>query len=419
MTEWPSKFQLSIWGINPDGKPDQTFVYGDTDNDTVLDRSNPGFLAENMINVTQFPPSPFIAYKMELNEADFTFKLVPAGSRIVQVLVFSLLWTIPVLTGALSIWAYMGFFYAVKFNKSGVGRVKSKMLSFGFRRKFQKLPDHEEEMQLSSLRHSKTPAGASGVPVIALNDHKRRTVLIATMEYDIEDWQIKIKIGGLGVMAQLMGKSLTHQDLIWVVPCVGGIEYPIDTLGEPMMVTILGEPYEIQVQYHQLNNITYVLLDAPIFRQQTKTDPYPPRMDDLDSAVYYSAWNACIAETTKRFPIDIYHINDYHGSAAPLYLLPETIPCCLSLHNAEFQGLWPMRNPKESEEVCKVYNLSPEIVQKYVQFGEVFNLLHAGASYLRVHQKGFGAVGVSNKYGARSYARYPIFWGLKVRILCY
>lgn len=29
------------------------------------------------------------------------------------------------------------------------------------------------------------------------------------------------------------------------------------------------------------------------------------RMDDLDSAIYYSAWNACIAETTKRFPVDI------------------------------------------------------------------------------------------------------------------
>jgi hypothetical protein len=26
---------------------------------------------------------------------------------------------------------------------------------------------------------------------------RRRTVLIATMEYDIEDWGIKIKIGGL------------------------------------------------------------------------------------------------------------------------------------------------------------------------------------------------------------------------------
>ena len=45
-------------------------------------------------------------------------------------------------------------------------------------------------------------------------------------------------------------------------------------------------------------------------------------------------------------------------------------------------------------------------------YHQVFNLLHAGASYLRVHQKGFGAVGVSNKYGPRSYARYPIFWSL-------
>ncbi|TID22987.1 glycosyltransferase family 5 protein [Venturia nashicola] len=375
MTEWPSKFQLNIWGINPDKKRDQTFVYGDTDNDTVLDRSNPGFLAENMINVTQYPPSPFIAYKVQINEADFTFKLIPAGSRLVQVLIFSLLWTIPVLTGAISIWAYMGFFYAVKFNSSGVSAVKNKVMSFGFRHKFEKVPDYEaEDMQLTNL--GQTTAGA--VPIISLNGKKRRTVLIATMEYDIEDWAIKIKIGGLGVMAQLMGKSLTHQDLIWVVPCVGGIDYPVDTPGEPMVVTILGEP-----------------------------------MDDLDSAVYYSAWNACIAETTKRFPIDIYHINDYHGSAAPLYLLPETIPVCLSLHNAEFQGLWPMRDPKESDEVAKVYNLSPEIIQKYVQFGEVFNLLHAAASYLRVHQKGFGAVGVSNKYGARSYARYPIFWGLK------
>lgn len=72
-----------------------------------------------------------------------------------------------------------------------------------------------------------------------------------------------------------------------------------------------------------------------------------------------------------------------------------------------------MRTAKEVEEVCKVYNLPVEVVAKYVQFGEVFNLLHSGASYLRLHQQGFGAVGVSNKYGVRSHARYPIFWGLK------
>ena len=43
----------------------------------------------------------------------------------------------------------------------------------------------------------------------------------------------------------------------------------------------------------------------------------------------------------------------------------------------------------------------------------LLDLLHAGASYLRVHQKGFGAVGVSTKYGKRAFARYPIFWGMK------
>jgi alpha-1,3-glucan synthase len=79
------------------------------------------------------------------------------------------------------------------------------------------------------------------------------------------------------------GKNLGHQDLIWVVPCVGGIDYPVDQEAEPMTVTILGSTYEIKVQIHVLRNITYVLLDAPVFRQQSKSEPYPARMDDLTS----------------------------------------------------------------------------------------------------------------------------------------
>ncbi|KAG9896840.1 putative alpha 1,3 glucan synthase, partial [Aureobasidium melanogenum] len=418
MTEWPHQVQINVWGMNPDGQPDQSFIYGDIDDDAVLDRLPPDALSPAVINMTKLPPSPYLAYKISVDDASYKYKLIPAGSRLVQVLTFALLWSLPVLTGAISIWTYMGAFYGVKFNKIGLSMPKG-MPSFWKRHKFTKLADEDVEEVGHRMRplflgksHQRFDSGASGI-TIAANKDKRRKVIIATMEYDIEDWGIKVKIGGLGVMAQLMGKSLTHQDLIWVIPCVGGIEYPIDQVAEPMIVTILGNPYEIQVQYHQLNNITYVLLDAPVFRKQTKTEPYPPRMDDLDSAIYYSAWNACIAEAIRRFEPDIYHINDYHGSAAPLYLLPETIPCCLSLHNAEFQGLWPMRTEKESDEVSRVYNLDKDTIQKYVQFGEVFNLLHAGVSYLRVHQKGFGAVGVSNKYGARSFARYPIFWGLK------
>ena len=179
-----------------------------------------------------------------------------------------------------------------------------------------------------------------------------------------------------------------------------------------MPVTILGELYKIQVQAHILRNIIYVLLDAPVFRQQSKTAPYLARMDDLTSAIYYSAWNQCITPAMKRFPADLYHIKDYYGALALVHLLQDITPCCLSLHNAEFQGLWPMRTPKECKEVCEVYNVSPHVARKCVQYGEVFNLLHAGASYFRIHPRSFGAVGVSAKYGKRSLARYPIFWSL-------
>ncbi|KAJ5766305.1 uncharacterized protein N7511_003921 [Penicillium nucicola] len=415
--EWPSRLQINVWGLNADNELDRTLILGNTLNSSRLNRLQPDSLsvADNIVNFTEYPPAPYMAYRMELNDGDMRFELVPTGLRLHQQIIYLLLWILPILTAGLSVLIYMGAFYNISFNRTGVSLPFHILPAFlRPRQRFEKLSG--EETKAASMTEMAVASTPGMFPLAAsISSKKKRTVLLATLEYDIEDWEIKIKIGGLGVMAQLMGKNLPHHDIIWVVPCVGGVDYPIDTLDEPMAVTIANSVYEVQVQYHKLRNITYVLLDAPIFRQQTKSEPYPPRMDDLHSAIYYSAWNACIADTVKRFShcIDIYHINDYHGAVAPLYLLPNTIPCCLSLHNAEFQGLWPLRDQKELDEISQVFNLDVAIIRKYVQFGEVFNLLHAGASYLRVHQRGFGAVGVSNKYGDRSYARYPIFWGLK------
>ncbi|KAL4966950.1 alpha-1,3-glucan synthase Ags1 [Aspergillus stella-maris] len=412
-TEWPAVGQLNVWGMNPDGQPDQSYVLGDADGDNVLDRMPPSSLSPTLLNISEHPPSPYIAWKFYINDATLHYDLIPVGHQSSQIAMFVLFWIVPLLSGAVCVYIFMKSFYKVKFNQVGVSETHG-MIPLVLRRKLKQMrEDKGGSVNPLARLAGKSKSGFMQSTTALAGTGKRRSVLIATMEYDIEDWAIKIKIGGLGVMAQLMGKTLGHQDLIWVVPCVGGVEYPVDTPVEPMEVVILGNPYQIQVQTHVLNNITYVLLDAPVFRQQTKSEPYPARMDDLDSAVYYSAWNQCIAAAIKRFRPDIYHINDYHGSVAPLYLLPETIPACLSLHNAEFQGLWPMRTQKEKEEVCSVFNLDIDTVRSYVQFGEVFNLLHSGASYLRVHQQGFGAVGVSKKYGKRSYARYPIFWGLR------
>ena len=406
MAEYPAQAQYNVWGMNPDGEPDQSWVYGDVDGDLVLDRMPPSSQSDTVVNITKIPPSPYLGWNLRLDDSTLRIHLEPVGSRPTQIAIYVLLWLVPIALAAACVYAFMKSFYQVKFNQVGVVEKKS-----FFRGKFASGAAGDSSNPLT--RFANKSGFLQSTPAFGAEAARRRTTLIATMEYDIEDWAIKIKIGGLGVMAQLMGKHLGDQNLVWVVPCVGGINYPRDQPADSIFVTVLGNPYEVKVQYHVLNNITYVLLDAPVFRQQTKSEPYPARMDDLDSAIYYSAWNQCIAEALKRFSPDLYHINDYHGSIAPLYLLPQTTPVCLSLHNAEFQGLWPMRTQKERDEVCSVFNLDLDTARRYVQFGEVFNMLHAGASYLRVHQQGFGAVGVSRKYGKRSYARYPIFWGLK------
>ncbi|KAK5662545.1 hypothetical protein OQA88_8457 [Cercophora sp. LCS_1] len=422
MAEWPTAVQFNVWGLNPDGLPDQTSLFGDVNFDFVLDRLPPGSLRQNVVNVTKSPPAPFLGWRFEVDDATMKYNMLPAGSVSRQIAIFSLMWIVPLLAGWVVVLIFTGSFYKVK-HISGVARTQG--LSGKLRQVFEmkaKSRPHEPDSSSSgdetrpgtAATHINTNGGLLDMEIGA----PRKKVLIATMEYDIEDWAIKINIGGLGVMAQLMGKALGHLDIIWVVPCVGGLQsqhpngYPVDQPAEPMVITVIGSKYTVEVQYHKLRNITYVLVDAPIFRLQAPSGPYPDRMDNLDSAIYYSAWNQCIAETLKRFNPDIYHINDFHGALAPLYLLPQVIPCCLSLHNAEFQGMWSVGNKEEKDEVCKVFNLNHKVVERFVQFGEVFNLLHAGASYLREFQHGFGAVGVSKKYGKRSFARYPIFWGL-------
>ena len=257
VNEWPAQVSVNLWGINPDGQPDQTRVYGDIDGDNVLDRIPPYSLINNVINITKPPPSPFLGWQITLNDADYRFELNPIGSRWGQMVLYILLWSIPTLTGAAAVWAFVRSFYRVKLNEFGIAaktkleigslrqifrreKVQAKTkLEIGslrqiFRReKVQEVKDEVDEPQISPIRPSNigiphefrqakqfvqvtspTTPTAPTTPTVT----KRLTVLIATMEYEIEDWGIKVKIGGLGVMSSLMGKNLKHQTLIWVIP---------------------------------------------------------------------------------------------------------------------------------------------------------------------------------------------------------
>ncbi|KAH9946048.1 glycoside hydrolase family 13 and glycosyltransferase family 5 protein [Epithele typhae] len=405
MASWPTYMQINVFGFD-------NYYYGDLDYDGVLDRLPPNTAAPNYLNISA-PPKPHLAWALVIDDTTMTWTLEPRGESLIGALTYALLLAIPLITGALAVVIFMWSFYGIKYNKWGVkpNKESSYFPILGALGKHR--DDKKEHTPISEkvFGHHHKNHELIGWPEVK---DKRRTVLISTLEYEIIDWKLKVKIGGLGVMSSLMGKAMTDVDLIWVVPKVKDLEYPPGDPTDPIEVTIFGEPYLIEVEYHVLDNITYVLLDSPVFRAQTKADPYPARMDDLSSAIFYSTWNQAIAATVRRFPhIDIYHVNDYHGALAPIYLLPKVIPVCLSLHNAEFQGLWPLRTKEEMKEVCSAFNISKEHCTKYVQFGNTFNLLHAAASFISVHQKSIGVAGVSDKYGKRSWARYPALWTLK------
>ncbi|EPQ58265.1 modular protein with glycoside hydrolase family 13 and glycosyltransferase family 5 domains [Gloeophyllum trabeum ATCC 11539] len=407
MATWPTYLQLNIFGYD-------NYYYGDVDGDGVLDRLPPNTAAPNYLNLSA-PPHPHLAWNLVVDDSTLTWTLEPRGHSAVGAIMYALLLSIPLFTASLAVAVFMWSFYGIRYNKWGVKPNKDHSNYFPIigslgNKSASDLKEAATPMSEKMFGH-KHPEQIIGWPE---DKNKRRKVLIATLEYEIIDWKLKVKIGGLGVMSSLMGKAMTDVDLIWVVPKVKDIEYPPGDPAEPIEVIIFGEPYLIEVETHCLDNITYVLLDSPVFRAQTKADPYPARMDDLSSAIFYSTWNQAIAATVRRYPdIDIYHINDYHGALAPIYLLPKVLPVCLSLHNAEFQGLWPLRTKEEMKEVCSAFNISKEHCTKYVQFGNTFNLLHAAASFISVHQKSVGVAGVSDKYGKRSWARYPALWTLK------
>lgn len=406
MASWPTYVQLNVWGFDD-------YYYGDVDADGVLDRLPPNTVAPNYLNMSA-PPSPHLAWSLLVDDSTLTWSLQPRGEASVGAIMYALMLSIPLITGTLAVVIFMWSFYGIKYNRFGV-KPKNHTNYFPILGAFghkstSDLKDTGGHMAEKVFGH-KHNTEIIGWPE---DKNKRRKVLIATLEYEIIDWKLKVKIGGLGVMSSLMGKAMTDVDLVWVVPKVKDLEYPAGEPAEPIEVIIFGEPYLIEVETHVLDNITYVILDSPVFRAQTKADPYPARMDDLSSAIFYSTWNQAIAATIRRSPtIDIYHINDYHGALAGIYLLPKVIPICLSLHNAEFQGLWPLRTKEEMKEVCSAFNISKAHCTKYVQFGNTFNLLHAAASFISVHQKSVGVAGVSDKYGKRSWARYPALWTLK------
>ncbi|KAI9613753.1 hypothetical protein KEM48_003646 [Puccinia striiformis f. sp. tritici PST-130] len=348
MTNWPNFFQVTPFDVHDE------YYWGDVDGDGALDLLPPNTQAPNYLNLSK-PLSPYLGWRIMVNQTDLTWSALPIGDE----------------TSGSS-------FSSLRFQREK-GFSLNPFLDLM----------KEKSQEFRSARAEKSEMGMIGAGIGAAMGLKarggarwpddmtaRRKVLIATLEYEITDWKLKVKIGGLGVMSSLMGKAMHDVDLLWVIPKVQDLEYPQAEPAPPIEVTIFGEKYLIELQIHKLDNIT-------------------------------------IAEICRRTPdLDIYHINDYHGALAPLYLLPRVLPHVYRSQRRVSRTV-AASDERRADEVCRAFNLSKDVCTKYVQFGNVFNLLHAAASFISHHQKSVGVAGVSDKYGKRSWARYPALWTLK------
>jgi alpha-1,3-glucan synthase len=113
MADWPALVQVNLWGINPDGQPDQSYVYGDVDGDSILDRLPPSSLASNTLNITEGPTAPYLSWQIVINDGSRRFILLPQGSRHLQITMLVLMWIIPPITGIIAVIIFKKSFYQV------------------------------------------------------------------------------------------------------------------------------------------------------------------------------------------------------------------------------------------------------------------------------------------------------------------
>jgi alpha-1,3-glucan synthase len=228
MADWPTQVIVNVWGMNPDGAPDKSAAFGDVDGDGVLDWLPPDSLAQNVINFTNVPTGGCLGFELLVNDADLRYYVKPTGSATIQMVVAIVIGLVPIITGILGIYIFQAGFYGVKFNETGLSEksntfVAVVQLSGLYWTALEQLARGPKKLArvntglgtgITKLALPiESPPEAPPLPdgvaeYISAWLPRRRTVLIATLEYEIEDWKIKVKIGGLGVMVRLVWRIL-------------------------------------------------------------------------------------------------------------------------------------------------------------------------------------------------------------------
>ena len=193
---FPTEFSFDIWG-------DGSIIFGDVDGDHILDRLPPNSQLHSRIKLDN-PPQNYVGWTIFIGD-DLEFKLKPSGSWIVSMITFLVLLICPTFAALLVIYVFRKLSYAVIENTTGNDSSNEENGKYDFKTRF-----------VNSSLYLKNNSNHKSIIF------KPHNVLIATLEYEIPDLKIKVRIGGLGVMSSLIGNHLVDTKLFWVVPMIGG-----------------------------------------------------------------------------------------------------------------------------------------------------------------------------------------------------
>lgn len=141
----------------------------------------------NVINMP-VPPPGYLGWNLYINDVQRTYYLVPFGSSALGIAVLISLLLVPIIAGILAVIAFRLHFYAIMTNirgKSQVERVTKSTISV--HSSDSSSIKSRTSMLLNSVFQANTLVDLPGDKAI-----EAKTILIATLEYEIPDWKIKV-----------------------------------------------------------------------------------------------------------------------------------------------------------------------------------------------------------------------------------
>ena len=151
--------------------------------------------APNYFNLT-IPPYPYLGWTFHLNDKNSRWWLTPRGSIARSIVVFALFASLPLIGGILSLLIFTNIFYPIKVNTYGndpQGLRWWRQIDAIIKERLATLKSPVQRTLSASRLYVDAQTTGDRPPLGVGTSLKIRKVLIATLEYEILGWNLKIR----------------------------------------------------------------------------------------------------------------------------------------------------------------------------------------------------------------------------------